>query len=178
MYFSKTDQNDFMFIVDVVHNWTRTFSLSCSNCKIAISPDRAKALVWDNTSKVFIFDPNENFVNRYNFTQSVNAAADSRTDSISLSSDGSMAILETDEIHPIRIINLSTYTTIANITVSERVLSTSFVDPQNRFILIRTATQSILYDLQTSASGTSSENLNVRSLFGDSSVSELFTLSS
>jgi hypothetical protein len=168
-YFREASGNDSFYIVNLIDNSSKTITLGVSNCQIAVSPNKQNALIWDKRSNLYIYSlPSLALV--YTYTLSANSPA-TRTDMISFSSDSRMAILESDNLNPVRVINLTDFSTIANITVHGTIQSSTFLDPLNRFILIVASSGNIIYDLKTSTQGSLSKSFSPSSISVDSSVS-------
>ncbi len=78
-------------------------------------------------------------------------ASKSATNFISFSSDSSLAIIETDSWNPIRILNLTDFTVVDNLTIQDQVMSVNFMDVDNQYILINCNSSDYILDRTTDA---------------------------
>lgn len=66
--------------------------MTVANCKLAVTPNRLKAVAWNNRSRLYIYSIDNNLTLQYIYNVSLNSAA-FRTDTISFSSDSQLAVL-------------------------------------------------------------------------------------
>lgn len=144
-------------------------------CKMAVTPDKSKALVWNNRSTVYIYSISDAFtlLHVYNLSYSVTV---NRTGSISFSSDSQLAIVEVDTLKPVRVVNLTDFTTIANISVNGAITSTSFLDFDNRFLIVFAASATVIYDLKYQQFNTLTPKLLTSSITPDPQTSLIYNI--
>lgn len=70
-YFKMPFGNDSIYITDSVSNVSQLITFPFVSCSIVISPNRQTALVWDSSSKVYIFNVDLNFTLQYTYTGSI-----------------------------------------------------------------------------------------------------------
>lgn len=90
-YFHGTD-NDYIWIIDITTQYNYTIALSVSLGELALAPDREKAVVWDNCSKLYIYSVANNFSLEYIYNASAGSPT-SRTGHVSFSSDSELILL-------------------------------------------------------------------------------------
>lgn len=66
---------------------------------------------------------------------------------LAFSDDSELVLIETGNINPLRVFNLTDYTVKLNIPETG-IYSLSFLDNSNRFVLLRTISSTQIYDLK------------------------------
>lgn len=166
-----------MSIWDILTNTSTTINLPVSTCHIALCPDRAKALIWDKYSTLYIYSIHDNFSLLSTYTQPISTAKD-KTNSISCSSDSQLAILETDQKNPLKIVNLTSYQTAFEYSCQNTIQFTCFLDSIHRFVLIsESSSKNVLYDTTTGIASNITGTLTATSLKIDVTSNHLFGIS-
>jgi hypothetical protein len=164
-------------IWDILTNTSTTINLPVSTCHIALCPDRAKALIWDKYSTLYIYSIHDNFSLLSTYTQATSTAKD-KTNSISCSSDSQLAILETDQKKPMKIVNLTSYLTVFEYSYQNTIQFTCFLDSIHRFVLIsESSKKNVLYDTTTGIASSITGTLTATSLKIDVASNHLFEIS-
>lgn len=70
-YFKMPSGNDSIYITDSATNVSQVISFPFVSCSIVVSPSRQTALVWDSSSKIYIFNVDLNFTLKYTYTGSI-----------------------------------------------------------------------------------------------------------
>jgi hypothetical protein len=171
-FFRVSGLNDSLHCLHLSDNSTSIITLPTTNASIAISPDRRLALVWTQYSKVYFFDITHNFslLSTYNGS-AVNVPG--TTQCIKFSSDSAFAILETGNLNPVRVINLTDFTIAFSVNISKVIISVDFLDVKNRFIFINCPSIAYVYDTVTSTLLAFNASLNATSVLVDQNSSQL-----
>ena len=148
--------NNLSYYVEVSNGfrfWGETIStrLASTGSRMSISPDFTTVVVWDSQTHLTIYsiDTGGRLIASGTFNQTTTDIPNS-TDEITFSPNGSLAIIETDNIHPITLLNLTDFTVAGQYPFDGYIRRCHFISDT----LILVATPSTLYLLDTTTSGT------------------------
>ena len=85
-------------------------------------------------------------------------------------------MIETGSAHPIRVLSLTSFTVIANLSLGGGIKSSAFLDNRNRFILIQKDTSTLIHDLWNNITGTMTGNFPTLVLLADPYSSLIYSL--
>jgi hypothetical protein len=91
-YLGSSSSNDSFYVIDIDTNTSQTITLPVSNCKIVISPNRKKALLWTSSSRLYIYSIATTVTLSYIYNGSVIPFVD-YTETLTFSSDSTLTIL-------------------------------------------------------------------------------------
>lgn len=95
-----------------------TVTLNISDCSIAASPNRKKALVWTRNSVLYVYSIGSLFSLERIISNNYFNKRD-HTTAISISSDSQLAIIETDDKTPVNVVNITSSAITGGVNISE-----------------------------------------------------------
>lgn len=171
-FFSTAGVNDSLHGLRLSDNSTFTLTFPTINASIAVSPNSLIAIIWTQYTSIYFLDIANNFTLLSTYNGSVINQAGT-TQFIKFSSDSSLAILETDNLNPVRVINLTDFSVSMSFSLMRKIISVDFIDVENRFLLVNCAAFAYVFDTMTTTLLTFNATLNATSIWVDQNSSQL-----
>ena len=123
--------------------------MSISFYKMAVTPDFSTVVVWNNVNEVKILTNYPSLTVAHTYTLPILAAG--TTDKITFSQDSTLAIIETDAVNPIAILDLNTFQVVNTILILETISSAHFLNPNSNIVVVFGILNTVFVNLFDSA---------------------------
>ena len=125
------------------------YHLNSSNGTAFLSPDGSKLVILDPFSNVFVYSFS-NFALLHKFTPQNNVTSPGITEKVTFNAASTLIVIETDNINPIMIMNLTSFATVYIAYINDVILSALFFNKTDRYLLVLGNSSNYMIDLTTS----------------------------